>query len=368
MAVEQLTNHGEDGKFRSDYDLNARYDLVREVALVADPDFPDRITMVQFDDARATAGHPDAPSARASCMALKMKWRELLERVFDPERDPVMSAAAHRRQAARIPVEEEIFFALRFVAMKRDRETLTYDEYDLFRLELIEEDKRRMRSASFLEHVLPTAGQIWNACGKDWAFALSLAQLKSAKERKHARAADLDEVYGAFVETTGARPAGWATLDRFAQRANMPMRRRTGREKFEKVEKAILAQRKKQGLDTPDEKIDNRTASTFEIPPELAARLTQAAANRPPREWTYETVLAGLTEYVKSLKAGERATQHHYSAKRVGTPWPSVRKIQDYGAWTPMLAAARKLAQTGEITPLEDVRAATDASKRKRAA
>lgn len=368
MAVEQLTNHGEDGKFTSDYDLNARYDLVRKVALVADPDFPDRITMVQFDDARATAGHPDAPSARANCMALKMKWRELLERVFDPERDPVMSAAAHRRKPARIPTEEEIFFALRFVAMKRDKETLTYDQYDLYRGELIEEDKRRMKSASFLEHVLPTAGQIWNACGKDWAFALSLAKMETTRPRKHARAADVDEVYDAFVQTTSARPAGWGTLDKFAQRANMPMSRRHGRETFAKVEKGILARRKKRGLETPDEKIDTREARTFEIPPALAERLMLAAAKRTPREWTYETVLAGLAEYVKSLKATERATQSHYRAKRVGTPWPSVRKIQDYGAWTPMLAAARKLAQTGEITPLQDVRAATDESKRKRAA
>jgi hypothetical protein len=44
--------------------------------------------------------------------------------------------------------------------------------------------------------------------------------------REEHRALPVDAVYDGFVRTTGARPQGWKTLDRFAQTANVALERR----------------------------------------------------------------------------------------------------------------------------------------------
>jgi hypothetical protein len=317
MATEPAgQGRRDDGTFATRYDQGARYELVREVALAANPAAPERTSQRQWDEARATAGHPDAPTARAICMSLKVSWQELLTLVFNEERNTTMSAAANQRAWFKVPTEEEIFFALRFVAMKRGVETLSYADYERGREQLIAADKKRMGNESVLEQVLPRAGQIWNACGKDWEYALTVAQLTPQRQVKHETSMPVEDVYDALVRWTGARPQGWLTLDRFAQMANLPMSRRLGRKPFKQLEKAIIAKRKKQGLPVPKQVMNMGEAKHLPLPDDLFDR--RKAPRSPKRDGTYETVLGCLAEYVRTLPAGTKASQHHYQAARKG--------------------------------------------------
>lgn len=341
-----------DGTFTTRYDASGLYPLVAGIARVVDAEYPDRITMRAFDDARASAGHPDAPSARAICMRLKISWPELLATVFDESRNLTMTVGARDRAAFRIPTEEEIFFALRFVETRCGTgAAATFNRYERHREELIVADRGRSDGRSFLESVLPKASQIWNAAGKDWQFACVIAQLPTAAPAKHKRAYTLDEIYDAFVRTTGCRPQGWRTIDRFAQKANVPMERKHHRTGFKTVEKQIVARRKKAGLETPANVMNMGTAKHLEIPRGIFGDENDRLRRR--EAWTYEAALAKLAEYVRSLPAGVKASQHDYQARRKGAGWPAVRKLQDYAPWAKMLSAARVLAQTGEIIPLE---------------
>jgi hypothetical protein len=346
-----------DGTFSTAYDASGRYELVREVAEAANSRNPRSTTQRQFDDARATAGHPDAPTARAICMSLKIGWTALLEIVFSDERNTPMSAAAHNRAWMNVPSEEEIYFALRFAAMRHDVKTLSYAEYEKWRDELVAADKRRHGNESVLEQALPRAGRIWNACGKDWNYALTVAGLAVRGAVKHQYSIALDDIYDAFVRWTGARPQGWLTLDRLAQMLSVPMSRKLGRKPFPQVEKSIISRRKKAGLATPKQVMNMGEAKKLPLPDDLLAATGADARTprKPKRDWTYETVLGCLAEYVKTLPAGARASQHDYQARRKGKQWPAVRKIQEYAPWSAMLAAARALAQTGVITPIEEL-------------
>lgn len=344
-----------DGTFATRYDASGLYPLVAGIARAVDAEYPDRITMRAFDDARASAGHPDAPSARAICMRLKISWPELLATIFDENRNLTMTGGARDRAAFRIPTEEEIFFALRFIETKCGTgAAATYNHYERHREELIARDRGRTDGRSFLESVLPKASQIWNAAGKDWQFALQIAHLPPSKPATHTRAYTLDEIYDAFVRTTGCRPQGWRTVDRFAQKANVPMERKHHRQSFKAVEKQIVARRRKAGLETPATVMNMKTAKHLEIPQGIFGDENGRLQRR--EAWTYETALTKLAEYVRSLPAGAKASQRDYQARRKNTDWPAVRKIQDYAPWAKMLSAARVLAQTGEIIPLEELK------------
>lgn len=267
------------------------------------------------------------------------------------------STTLGRAPGIRIPTEEEIFFALRYVETKCGTgAAATFNHYERHRDELIASDRGRSDGRSFLESVLPKASQIWNAAGKDWQFARVIAQLAVAAPTKHKRAYTLDEIYDAFVRTTGCRPQGWKTVDRFAQQANVPMERKHRRQSFKVIETQLVARRKKAGLETPSNTMNMKIAKHLEIPDGIFGSDTGRLQRR--EAWTYETALAKLAEYVRSLPAGAKASQHDYQARRKNTDRPAVRKIQDYAPWAKMLSAARVLAQTGEIIPLEELNAA----------
>jgi hypothetical protein len=134
---------------------------------------------------------------------------------------------------------------------------------------------------------------------------------------------------------------------------NVPMERKHHRMSFKVVEKQIVARRKKAGLKTPATVMNMKTAKHLEIPEEIFGGETDRLQRREP--WTYEAALAKLADYIRSLPPGAKASQQDYQARRKNTDWPAVRKLQDYAPWAKMLGAARVLAQTGEITPLDEL-------------
>jgi hypothetical protein len=58
------------GRFNSAYWTLDLYELVRAVAEFAKPEGPTLVTEAAWDKARAGAGYPDAPTARAICARL----------------------------------------------------------------------------------------------------------------------------------------------------------------------------------------------------------------------------------------------------------------------------------------------------------
>lgn len=138
------------GRFRSAYQTLELYGIVRAVALAALPETSTLVTETAWDAARAVAGYPDAPSARAICMRLAnpsgrpFPWRELLELVFDDAGDiervhGIRVGASDDRDLG----EDDVYYALRRVALvELEQRSLRPDECRRERERLIAEASR----------------------------------------------------------------------------------------------------------------------------------------------------------------------------------------------------------------------------------
>jgi len=154
------------GKATSRFDERSLYDVVRAVAEHADPLRPAGVTQRKWDAARAGAGYPDAPSARAICMRLKVErtqesfsWLELLEAVFS-EGSVVDRIEIRRRSEP--PTGDlsinHVYFAVHVVAKRLGKATVRRDEYVRERQEMLAEERRR--GGYLLSELLPTRNQL----------------------------------------------------------------------------------------------------------------------------------------------------------------------------------------------------------------
>lgn len=165
--------------------------MVAEIATQARPQHPEKTSTRQFDSARATSAHPNAPSARWIAKRLGHPWPKVVEISLDPKRDIVMTDSAARRPAAEKWLNlRHLHFALRFVARERDETCFTEIEYGHSRDQLLAADSHR--AISFLETMLPTRGQIIQIAPRLEAQAAEEAK-QAQKEAKDAEKAAADD-------------------------------------------------------------------------------------------------------------------------------------------------------------------------------
>ena len=354
------TNRTAEGRFGSEYHPLEFYELVRVVAVVAAPDEPTLVSEVAWDAARAAAGYPDAPSARAICMRLadlagqSFSWRKLLELSFDESRDIEQTHALRMGVAMDGTLEEaDVYYALRRIAhAELSQASLGPGEYRRERERLIAVARRRRNgpngghgTSEIVSEVLPTVGQIERVAG-DWDAALVIAELepRPAVHRYGGGAPGLPiaEVLDRFADETD----GWfcrpRQLRQYARdRALVVAGRKTGSSWTDFIAEATTRR-------------DARGAIVRGLPPagvilsysgmgegEGRAALSKHAA-KPAGYWTLERCVNAVRRYLEDPATNGSPSQARYRAWAVGRPdAPAPSTFAAFGGWT----VVRKLAQ-----------------------
>jgi hypothetical protein len=327
-------------RFESRYDLRSLVDIVAHVARAADANEPERVSQSRYDAARAQAGYGDAPSARQTAARFKMPWSELLALALSGRN--VEKALGYRfgEDEDDLLGEADVRVALRAVAFRLHRKTLS-------RVEYIEERERMLASARrhWLHEsplTLPSANQIERVAG-DWEAALQAAGLGPRPVPvKRPGMAPLD-VLELALEAHGALPSGRFELARFAA-ANQIALSRFERGKVWPDYIAELRERRAEwGKWTPTAAPapDNRPdfSKPIALPPDTPAR--------QKKRWTREECLVALTGLLAELPASQRLTLRVYQQKSRGRPeLPALGSLQRHGSFTELVAEARRVRDT----------------------
>jgi hypothetical protein len=122
----------ESNTYRSDYTNAQLYELVRKAALKFGQPRPHKLSTRKFDAARAPLGEPKAPSGRWIAKRLDHPWPEVVRIALDAKRDVTMTDSAARRSPAEKWLDHRhLYFALNFVAKKRDARSFGAADYDI---------------------------------------------------------------------------------------------------------------------------------------------------------------------------------------------------------------------------------------------
>jgi hypothetical protein len=346
------------GTFASEYDDLGLYTLVRIVAEFVLPDEPPHVTQAAWDAGRASSGHPDAPSARQICSRLADKhgkpfpWSELLELVFDPERDiPQTHAQRTGADDAEHFTEEHVYYALRRVASSLKAKSLAPDTYADARRDLIAKDRRR--GVDVLAELLPTVGQIEGVAGT-WAAALELAGLepRNGDSWKGATGMPLAEALELHAESTGGWLCSYPTLKAFAHTHDISLaRQEKGRPWSAYIEEATQA-RAARGAETKGV-ARGGAKLTYRLPEGLDR--SDLPRRRRRHHWTLELSVEAVRRYLKQLRGRERASEKGYlawSTRREDAPAPSV--FDRYGGWRKVSRLARSSDPIAHVPTRED--------------
>jgi hypothetical protein len=327
------------GRFESAYLNSKLYKIVREAALKLSPANPLELSQSMFDNGRAEIGYPDAPSARQISTRLKRSWPELVALVLDETRSVERSHDANVRQAeAKWITERHLFFALNRVARLLGLKTLSPEEYDAGRSELIDEDRRRHRYGGVIEENLPSKGQIEKAAARlvdgdeqGWDKALAIARLEP-RAKKSIKGTPLYLAIHYYIEAVECRYLPTKEeIRRFGAEAGI------GIEALERSDRTIgehraecAAYREGLGLPMPTAFPPKGVTPLFKFPPE---GYPDATPRRKIGGWNDEEILEALCAYVEIAEAkGRRPTQKHYLSLQGDHPtWPAPSKFE----WTP---------------------------------
>jgi Winged helix-turn-helix DNA-binding len=184
------------GRFATVRDRLVLFEIVQEVALVAarlDPDpykEPTTVAQSAWNSARHSLrsryGH--IPQANEVCRQLPDRhgrpwpWRDLLELVFDEQRDAKKTWEERLSELDRPISHEHVYFALNFVRRQLgpDAALRFPHQYEEARTRLLEDAHELDSTQEALRQRLPTRGQIETACAGSWERALELAGLQSS--------------------------------------------------------------------------------------------------------------------------------------------------------------------------------------------
>lgn len=338
------------GRWYSKYDSKGLLVAVRDVALAADADEPDKVSQRKWDAHRGAGGHSDAPSARQICTRLKLAWSEVLRFAFDPDRSLEQTLVGVSKAKERKLTKRETHFALNRVALELNVRTFSKGEYTTAAEKLITVDRRRMGAQSILGELLPTADQIEHAAGS-WDDALISAGLDAYDQPTSKGAMPFADAIDLFIDVVDAIPTRnhiYATAAKYGFSVERASKYTAG------FVAAHLAARAKAGLHMPTRSLTRDELDALELDATRFAGLTKP---QPYKTWTWEKAVRALGEYITSLPANKNPSQHDYGARRKGRAWPSVHTIQDVAvSWSVALAAARILVQTGELVAKDDER------------
>ena len=335
------------GKFSSSYDDLGLFDLVAAVARHANPAAPEKVSQPKWDAARAPAGYPDAPTARAIYGRLKMPWPEILATALSDSRNVEQTLSAVRRVDKRKLTAEEVFYGLARVARELDRRSFSFYEYLRTRSELVAADRRRNGEEAVLDQVMPTAEQILNEYEDDWNTALTAHGFDPFTQPPGKRAMTIQEAFDLLVELTGKVPQR-PSFDEFRARYGVSIEKFAAGTTWVELEPQLRAKRAARGLGTPTVKLELADWDTIEIPD---VALDGVERRIVKGHWTYERILLALTDYL--ALPGITPSQRDYLSRRKQHGWPVLRAIQRFGSWNEMLDRAREMLRTGEIPPVE---------------
>lgn len=347
------------GRWSSDYDLNALYNAVADVARVAEPDFPESVSQRKWDDSRAAGGHPTAPSARQITSRLRLGWEDVKRIALDPCRSieqtgAGLSKTSNKEERKRTP--REIHYGLHLVARTLGRRSFSVLEYDRTRDELIAEERRRLGEQAILPKLLPTAYQITNslAAGQQWNDALVSVGLEPHEQAVAKTALPLAEAFDVFVDTFEFRPTR-NDLDWLRQQFGVSIAKIPVGKPWAELEAEFVNARAERGDETPAARMPKSQRQGTTIPEEVLAKLPRRTVKGKN---TYEVCAGALVEYLESLGSDQRPTLHHYQQVAPAKGWPSSARITQHALWSEMLDAARQLRQTGQLPSIESVRRA----------
>ena len=357
-----------DGKFRSSYSDERRFELLGLVARKVSPLDPAGLSQPQFDlraaEIAAEQGWPRPPKANAIYMHLtrrrKRSWRQLVESSLAVTNGSFVQTA--RITTAEFPAwwfdERHIVFGLRRVlhfrreqeaakpeAQRRTIETLTYFEYDVARAELL--DSVRGERRAYLDMNVPTAGQISVMAGRDWNMALQLAGLP-LPARVAPRATPLLTLIEHYYQSERSIPTSYSPLQRKYNALDIAVPHHPSN--WNNVLVEWRADRATRGFETPP---DGPPEEQQLSDAQLAALLEGAPRRKAtPERWTPELILERFCGYVAEYDGITPLTQKHYKAVGKGSSWPSWGTIYDRATpgrkttWGEMVERARqRLAQ-----------------------
>jgi hypothetical protein len=333
------------GRFDASMDDDALLAAVAAVLRHALPDTPQKATQRRFDDARAPAGHPSCPTARAIVMRFtedanrSFTWDEIKQLALDPKRNLTQTLAAARREAPAEHLDERhVFFALRYVARHAELAAPTRDQYADQRAKLLAAARRR--GDDTLAQLLPTVGQIERLFDGDWDAALAAAELVRAKPKptppERPKGHPPAEVMAHFVKTNGWWPSA-GILERFAADAGIRMGAVKGPIKSYRTEAARLLAAEGISVLPSAKPPDGRV---FKLPP---GGIPGAPRRESGKQWHERACVEAVARWLRGLPTAAKTTKTAYIAFARGkTDFPSASAFDDYGGWNAIKKKARE--------------------------
>lgn len=309
------------------------------------------MTQSAWDEGRAGAGHPDAPTARAIVQRLGVAWSRLLQIAHGGPDDALRAlgnaAADKGRKGHTLP---RAATALRQAALRLDKPGVTRGDYRKARGQIIAAARRAGRSAS-VTRALPDLTQMETVLGQNnmsWEDGLVFAGLQ-LPERVENQGLDERAAARAFVEDLGKLPRSAKQLKGWAHSRKLSIRH----PRRALLDDAVAEiQRERAAARQPDLEVADR--GEHQVAPAGPA----AANGRPARaaEWNKPEIIAGLARAIRILGAGKQLTQRALKEVAEANPgrgipsWSSVdrrrRTHHPEETWQEWVAEAAALART----------------------
>jgi hypothetical protein len=354
------------GRFDAQLGLDDLRDAVCAVARYVRPNRPETVRQREFDDARASAGHPNLVTSRAIVLrlngdaAVHRSWREWLKILLDKERSLTQTrAAATRAQpllyaerlaeadepagddaqaAANEELEQHVYFGLRRVATERKVKTLTRDDYAAGREALVAANPS-------LADDMPTLGQVERFL--TWDQALEIAELEplpALAQRTQAtriRGLSRGQATALFVRHHGAWPTD-KVLAAYCRQAGIRFDPNGDRAQARAQAAELL---KTDAVPVPDASVRFADAdAAFNLPP---------AGSGPPSRTahaaTEERCVLGLMIWLDTLEPNAKRTRAAYLSFSKGRhDCPAPNRFDQHGGFTKLKRQAERRLAGGE--------------------
>jgi hypothetical protein len=340
------------GRFDATLDDSALLEVAGVILRYSSPDRPAAVNQRAFDLARAPAGHPDCPSARAITMRLnrrakkKFSWGQIAELATNDERSATMTlAAAEREEPGEHLDKRHAYFALRFVAQRSGIAAPVRDQYAEERAKILAAARRR-KDADTLAPLLPTVGQIERLFGGDWDAALVYAELVREKPKPvppaNVRGLPLAEATAHFVKANGWWPTG-AALQTFCRDAGVRLQGGGRAEKVADIRAVASAMLVAGGVALPAESGPPKDAKTrtIKIP---ADGIAGAATREQEPQWNEAPCVEAVARWLRGLATSAKTTKEAYRAFQRGKPdFPAPSGFDRHGGYEAVKRKAKEL-------------------------
>jgi hypothetical protein len=308
---------------------------------------PKSISQRAWDKTRATA-NVQAPAARSIAARLRVPWSKLLEIAFmaEPGRSIALGQAIGEKEQDWL-TPEYISFALRLVARRRNKRTVTPREYQQERKALVTDERSHWLHGRKL--LLPNVEQIRVAAGT-WDEALRAAGLPDSKsdvyqsDLRSRRASSIIDILERCYQAHNAEPTS-EEITIFARVNSIPFPRLERGRGWADYVREWKEQRASKGLDIPAGPPPKAQRPDYSVNVGAARPGEKRARERKD----FEEAVRWVTLYLVHLAPGERATQRGYSTwahEQDGAPSSSAFALH-HGGWVKVRDAAWDRIKSG---------------------